>query len=65
MQHAGFDGLNNPQGVLLIFACLLLVTGIIIGGAFLFRSATRKDEEMRAEMRRVRDQEQADQSKSS
>lgn len=56
MEHAGFDQLNTPQGVLIVFASLLIVTGIIIGGAFLFRANQVRDSEQRAEMRRLHEQ---------
>ena len=52
MQHAGFDGLNNPQGVAMIFGGVFLVAGIIIGGARMVKRALHQESEMRAELRR-------------
>lgn len=52
MQHAGFDGLNNPQGVAMIFGGFFLIAGIIIGGAGMVKRGLRRESEMRAELRR-------------
>lgn len=53
MEHAGFDGLHNPFGVMLVCVSLLLITAVIMFGAFFVKLAIRRDTEMRARMRQA------------
>ena len=43
----GYDALLNPVGALLIGASLFLITAGLIAGAFWWKSAMRRDVEMR------------------
>ncbi len=54
MQHAGWDELHNPQGAFLVAACLLILTGIIMGGAFMFRAGQRREALERAALKKAR-----------
>ncbi len=56
MEHAGFDGLHNPFGAMLVCAALLLVTAIMIFGAFFVKLAMRREKEVRDALRRAQQQ---------
>ncbi len=43
----GYDALLNPVGAFLIAASLFLITAGLIAGAFWWKSAMRRDQEMR------------------
>jgi hypothetical protein len=55
MEHAGFDGLHNPFGAMLVCVSLLFLTAIIMFGAFMVKLAMRREKAMRAEMRQARE----------
>lgn len=54
----GYDALLNPVGAFLIGASLFLITAGLIAGAFWWKSAMRRDQEMR---KAWREQAKADQ----
>jgi hypothetical protein len=56
MEHAGFDGLHNPFGAMLVCVALLLITAIIMFGSFMVKMAMQRDKAMRAEMRKAYDE---------
>lgn len=51
MSHAGFDGLHNPMGLLVITVSFFLLTAVIIGGSFLVKAAQIREKEVRAKLR--------------
>jgi hypothetical protein len=53
MEHAGFDGLHNPTGAMLVCVALLLITGVIMFGAFMVKIAMQREKETRARLRQV------------
>ncbi len=53
MEHAGFDGLHNPYGAMLVCVSLLLITAIIMFGSFMVKVAMRREKAMRAQMRQA------------
>ncbi len=53
MEHAGFDGLHNPFGAFLVCAALLLITAVIIFGAFFVKLAMQREKEQRAQMKQA------------
>ncbi len=52
MEHAGFDKLQSPMGVMLVCFALLLVTAVILFGAFMVKQAMFREKEVRSKMRR-------------
>jgi hypothetical protein len=56
MEHAGFDGLHNPAGMLALALSLLAITWIIIFGSFKVKAAMIREKAMRAEMRRAHEE---------
>lgn len=52
MQHAGFDNLHNPLGTMYVIVSLLFLTGIIIGGSFLFKAGQKRENILRAQLRK-------------
>ena len=55
MEHAGFDGLHNPYGAMLVCVSLLFLTAIIMFGSIFVKAAMIRDKAVRAEMRKARD----------
>jgi len=53
MEHAGFDGLHNPFGAMLVCGSLLLITAVIIFGSAMVKMAMRREKAMRAQMRQA------------
>ena len=56
MAHAGFDGLHNPLGVMLVIVSLLFLTAIIIFGSFMVKAAMVREKAVRAELRRAHEE---------
>jgi hypothetical protein len=56
MEHAGFDALHSPFGAFLVCASLLLITAVIMFGAFMVKLAMQREKELRARMREAHDE---------
>ncbi len=53
MEHAGFDGLHNPLGALLVAVSLLMLTAVIIAGSFFVKAAMKREKAVRDAMRQA------------
>jgi len=55
MEHAGFDGLHNPYGAMMVCVALLLLSAMIMFGASMVKIAMKREKAMRAEMRQAQE----------